>query len=136
MSRSRRRATSQPRSGSRRGTRRGTAARTDPDATTGDWFVFYEWPDSYRSFPLARALRLTFVTEEWSLARIDGFLDLYEACLADGRDRSSLKLVSLCMLILRPTPVLCCGTEIGETQTVSSSDRASGGDALVRRDIE
>lgn len=26
------------------------AARTDPDAHTRDWFIFYEWPDRYRSF--------------------------------------------------------------------------------------
>lgn len=220
------------------------AARRDRDAEAADWFTFYEWPDSYRSFldmvpslvslntmsegvreylkssarfwmecgvdgfrldhvighgmdfwvefqealeeidadvvtigeatdtgdalrryrgrintildfPLARALRLTFATAQWSLGDFDSFLELYEAYMEDGpgrvsfldnhdmdrflfvagQDRESLKLAALTLLTLPATPVLYYGTEVGATHRHPTSDRACGGDALARRDM-
>ena len=221
------------------------AARRDRNAETSDWFTFYEWPDSYRSFldtvpslvslntmsegvrdylkssarfwmesgvdgfrldhvighgmdfwvefqraleeveadvvtigeatdtgdalrryrgrintildfPLARALRLTFATGQWSLAELDSFLDLYEAYMSDGpgrvsfldnhdmdrflhvagQDRAALKLAALTLFTLPATPVLYYGTEIGATHGYPTSDRRRGGDALARQDME
>lgn len=221
------------------------AARRDRDAETSDWFTFYEWPDSYRSFldmvpslvslntmsegvreylkssarfwmecgidgfrldhvighgmdfwvefqealeevdadvvtigeatdtgdalrryrgrinaildfPLARALRLTFATGQWSLAELDSFLDLYEAYMSDGpgrvsfldnhdmdrflyvagQDRDALKLAALTLLTLPATPVLYYGTEVGATHEHPTSDREHAGDALARQDME
>lgn len=220
------------------------AARRDRDAETADWFTFYEWPDSYRSFldmvpslvslntmstgvreyltssarfwmecgidgfrldhvighgmdfwvefgkaieevdadvvtigeatdtgdalrryrgridavldfPLARALRLTFATGQWSLAEFDSFLDLYEAYMSDGparvsfldnhdmdrflyvagQDRAALKLAALALFTLAATPVLYYGTEVGATHEYPTSDRKRGGDALARQDM-
>jgi cyclomaltodextrinase / maltogenic alpha-amylase / neopullulanase len=106
-------------------------------------------------FPLARALRLTFATGDWSVTEFDGFLDLYDEYMADGplrvsfldnhdmdrflhvagQDRDALLLGLLCLLTLPCVPVIYYGTEIGMTHEIGTSDRKRGGDALARQDM-
>ncbi len=106
-------------------------------------------------FPLARALRLTFATQEWPLSELDSFLSLYDHYMADGPMRVSfldnhdmdrflylagqdvdlLRLAALCLFSLPQVPILYYGTEIGMTQEVTTRDRPAGGDALARQDM-
>ncbi len=110
---------------------------------------------SVLDFPLARALRLTFATGDWSLAELENFLELYGQFMADGphltsfydnhdmdrflhvagQDRDSLRLATLCLMTLPQTPVLYYGTEIGMTHEEPTSNRRAGGDALARADM-
>jgi cyclomaltodextrinase / maltogenic alpha-amylase / neopullulanase len=106
-------------------------------------------------FPLARALRLTFGTGAWSVAKLDSFLASYERFMADGPGRVSfldnhdmdrflwlagndvdrLKSAALCQFTLAATPVVYYGTEIGATQTAGKDQPGSGGDAQARGDM-
>ena len=103
-------------------------------------------------FPLARAFRHTFATETWSLAAFDSFLGSYDEYLRDGpnrasfldnhdmdrflylagQDKDALRMATLVLLTLPPTPVIYYGTEVGMSQKTSTSNRRAGGDALAR----
>ncbi|MEZ4517354.1 MAG: alpha-amylase family glycosyl hydrolase [Chloroflexota bacterium] len=221
------------------------AAQADPNASTYDWFTFYEWPSAYRSFldfvpslvslntnsdgarqhiidsaiywiqefgidgyrldhaighgmdfwtqfrtalvaikpdvvtigevtdtpdrlrayrgrlhdvldfPLARALRLTFATGDWSLSELNTFLDAYDRFMATGPgrvsfldnhdmdrflhvaggDKTRLKLAALCQFALEQPPVIYYGTEIGLEQARGMDESGFGGDVEVRRDM-
>ena len=111
--------------------------------------------DSILDFPLARALRSTFALETWTLARMDRFLNSYEAFMETGpyrvsfldnhdmdrflfvagHDVNRLKLAALCQFALLPTPTIYYGTEIALHQSAPASNQASGGDAQVRGDM-
>jgi glycosidase len=111
--------------------------------------------DGVLDFPLARALRLAFGTCEWDVARLDAFLDAYDAYMASGPGRVSfldnhdmdrflavaggdvekLKVAALCQFTLAPPPTVYYGTEIGMSQPVLFADPGSDGDAEARRDM-
>ena len=111
--------------------------------------------DSVLDFPLARALRLTFGVDAWSVSRLDAFLDAHEAYMAAGPGRVSfldnhdmnrflfvagddvtrLKLAALCQFTLEATPTIYYGTEIGLAQRHDIAERDFGGDAEARRDM-
>jgi len=106
-------------------------------------------------FQLATALRQTFATGQWDVARLDGFLRLYEQFMADGPDRASfldnhdmnrflflaggdvarLKMAALCQFTLPPPPIIYYGTEIGLSQPVDKDEAGFGGDHHVRQDM-
>jgi glycosidase len=144
------------------------AFRAATQATRPDVFAVGEatdTPDSLRrfrqrldavlDFPLARALRLTFATGEWDLARLDAFLQAYDAYMAPGPglvsfldnhdmdrflavaegDVKRLKLAALCQFTLSPPPIVYYGTEIGMSQPVLFADPGSDGDGEARRDM-
>ncbi len=111
--------------------------------------------DAVLDFPLARALRLTFGAGDWSVGRLDAFLDAYSTYMADGPGRVSfldshdmnrflfvaggdvarLKLAALCQFTLEPTPAIYYGTEVGLSQRQDIAVAPFGGDAEVRRDM-
>lgn len=106
-------------------------------------------------FQLATALRQTFATGQWDVARLDNFLRLYEQFMAEGPDRASfldnhdmnrflflagddvdrLKMAALCQFTLAPTPIIYYGTEIGMSQPVDKDADGFGGDHHVRQDM-
>ena len=105
---------------------------------------------SVLDFPLARALRLTFGTGEWSLAELDRFLTLHERYMKDAplltsfldnhdmdrflhtasQNRDALKMAALCLFTLPAPPVIYYGTELGMSHDHPISDSQRGGDAL------
>jgi glycosidase len=105
-------------------------------------------------FPLAGALRETFGARRWTLADFDGFLDAYEAYVAEGPGRVSfldnhdmdrfslvaghnparLKQALLCQFALTPPPVIYYGSEIGLWQA-ESMETSPAGDAEAREDM-
>lgn len=111
--------------------------------------------DGVLDFPLARALRLTFGVDAWSVARLDAFLAAHEEYMASGPgcvsfldnhdmnrflfvagdDVARLKLAALCQFTLAATPTIYYGTEIGLSQQHDIADREFGGDAEARRDM-
>lgn len=110
---------------------------------------------SVLDFPLARALRLTFGTGDWSLGELDRFLTLHERYMKNGpiltgfldnhdmdrflhvasQNRDSLQMAALCLFTLPAPPVIYYGTEVGMSHDRSISDSERGGDALVRADM-
>lgn len=111
--------------------------------------------DAILDFPLARALRLTFGTREWSLVHLDGFLTQFAEFMHDGpqrvtfldnhdmdrflyvsgQDTDAMKLALVVLMTLPHAPVLYYGTEIGMTHDRPLSDRQAGGDELCRQDM-
>jgi glycosidase len=111
--------------------------------------------DAVLDFPLARALRLTFGTGEWSVVRLDAFLQAYDMYMASGPGRVSfldnhdmdrflavaggdverLKIAALCQFTLAPPPTIYYGTEIGMSQPALFASPDSLGDAEARRDM-
>ena len=103
-------------------------------------------------FPLATALRNTFATNQWHVAALDNFLNMYERFMDDGPNRASfldnhdmnrflfiagghvsrLKMAALCQFTLTPTPIIYYGTEVGLSQTKDKDDETFGGDHHVR----
>ncbi len=123
---------------------------------TGDALVRYAGRlTSILDFPVARALRLAFATEHWSLSQLDAYLSQYERFMANGPARASfldnhdmerflflanqdthaLALAALCLLTLPPTPVIYYGTEIGMTHEFPFENLNEGGDAQARKDM-
>jgi len=106
-------------------------------------------------FPLARALRHTFASRDWSLQEFDTFLSNYDKYMQTGPGRvsfldnhdmerflfvargqiSSLKMAALCQFSLTPTPTIYYGTEIGLSHELSFAEMGFGGDAEARRDM-
>jgi glycosidase len=106
-------------------------------------------------FPLARALRHTFATRDWSLQEFDTFLHTYDAYMHTGPGRvsfldnhdmerflfvarnktESLKMAALCQFSLEATPTVYYGTEVGLSHNQSFADIGFGGDAEARRDM-
>jgi glycosidase len=106
-------------------------------------------------FPLARALRHTFASREWSLQEFDSFLCVYDKYMQTGPGRVSfldnhdmerylfvaggntdyLKMAALCQFSLAPTPTIYYGTEIGLSHEFSFAEMGFGGDAEARGDM-
>jgi glycosidase len=106
-------------------------------------------------FPLARALRHTFATRDWSIQEFDTFLETYDAYMQTGPGRVSfldnhdmerflfvangktenLKIAALCQFSLQVTPTVYYGTEIGLSHEQSFAEVGFGGDAEARKDM-
>ena len=106
-------------------------------------------------FPLARALRHTFASRDWSLSELDAFLASYDLYMQTGpgrvsfldnhdmerflfvahNDLGSLKLAALCQFSLAQTPAVYYGTEIGMSHEKSFAELGFGGDTEARRDM-
>ncbi|MFP4549249.1 MAG: alpha-amylase family glycosyl hydrolase [Spirochaetales bacterium] len=104
-------------------------------------------------FPLARALRSTIATSQWSITEFENFVEIYDEYMGNGPGRvqfldnhdmdrflyvagqQSYRLAIAVLYILTQSqpPVIYYGSEIGMTHTRSISDEAGDGDALARQ---
>jgi glycosidase len=111
--------------------------------------------DDILDFPLAGALRRTFAARDWSLGKLDNFLESYDVYMQQGPGRVSfldnhdmerflyvaqdnverLKLAALCQFSLEQTPVVYYGTEIGLSHENSFAEKGLGGDTEARKDM-
>ncbi len=109
----------------------------------------------FLDFPLAQTLRLVFGRGYWGVKELAGMLEAYHQFMDGGPGRVSffdnhdmnrllfeanedtrrLKLATLCLMTLPPTPIIYYGTEIGMSQIMDKSAGGFGGDHVIREDM-